>query len=156
MAKTEGKASNPDLTFPMITSDNELEKIILDRSNFVVTLLCDEAPDLEIFNAKLKRLKIDFVRYCPFYPFHDSSDDIRQFFRRVERARKGVIPLYSSNTLWQGLSKKEKFLSGRVTKNLTLLLKIYVKKLFTRLGANERADSSIFFLLEILLDFEGL
>ena len=99
MAKTEGKASNPDLTFPMITSDNELEKIILDRSDFVVTLLCDEAPDLEIFNAKLKRLKIGFVRYCPFYPFHDSSDDIREFFRHVETARKGVIPLYSSNTL---------------------------------------------------------
>ena len=75
----------------MIASDEELKQKILEKGDFVLTLLCDEPSDLEIIEDKLNRLQIKFVLYCPFDPYNDSYDVIKKFFYRVETKRKGAI-----------------------------------------------------------------
>ena len=75
----------------VISSEEDLKKAISERSDCVVTLLCDDPSDLEKIEAKLNHLEIDFVLYCPCLPYNHPYDVIDNFLDQVENERKGTI-----------------------------------------------------------------
>ena len=85
----------------MIQSEEDLKKTLLERSDSVVTLICDVPSDLKALDQKLRGLLIGFVLYCPFDPYNDSYEVIDNFFDQVERERKGGISYNSQNFLFQ-------------------------------------------------------
>ena len=95
-SRTEGMDSHA-MEAEVISSDEDFKRTILERHDFVVTLLCDDPSDLEKIEAKLNRLEIDFALYCPCLPYNHPNDVIDNFLDQVENDRKGEISLYSSN-----------------------------------------------------------
>ena len=95
-SRTDGGDSEA-MKAEVISSDEDLKRTILERHDFVVTLLCDDPSDLEKIEAKLNRLEIDFVLYCPCLPYNHPYDVIDNFLDQVENERKGDHPFYSSN-----------------------------------------------------------
>ena len=75
----------------MIQSEEDLKKTLLERSDSVVTLICDVPSDLGSLDKKLSHLQIDFVLYCPFDPYNHPYDVIDHFFDQVETEHKGGI-----------------------------------------------------------------
>ena len=76
----------------MIHSEEELKKTLSERSDCVVTIICDDPSDLRAIDQKLSHLQIEFVPYCPFAPYNHPDDVIDNFFDHVENERKGGIP----------------------------------------------------------------
>ena len=76
-----------------IQSEEDLKKAILERSDCVVTIICDDPRDLLALDQKLSRLQIEFVLYCPFDPYNHPYDIIDNFFELVESERRGEMPL---------------------------------------------------------------
>ena len=74
-------------------SENGLKETLLERSNDVVSILCDDPSDLQRLEEKLKDLlsedQTQIVVYCPFAPFDHPYNIIDDFFDKVEEGWTG-------------------------------------------------------------------
>ena len=77
----------------MIQSENGLKETLLERSNDVVSILCDDPSDLQRLEEKLKDLlsedQTQIVVYCPFAPLDHPYNIIDDFFDKVEEGWTG-------------------------------------------------------------------
>ena len=84
--KTEGRTK-------VIQSQEDLKETLLQRSNDVVSILCDDPSDLQVFEEKLRDLlsedQTQIVVYCPFAPFDHPYNIIDDFFDKVEEGWTG-------------------------------------------------------------------
>ena len=72
---------------PKILHEGDLKTKILDRMNSsVVTLLCDDTPDLKLIKANLNDLGIEHTAY---HPLDHKYEVIEKFFDQVEKEGRG-------------------------------------------------------------------
>ena len=92
-APLEAKMIQSEEDHMKIQSEDDLRQTILERSNDVVSILCDDPSDLKFLDERLNDLlskdQTQLVVYCPFAPFDHPYNIIDDFFDKLEEGWTG-------------------------------------------------------------------
>ena len=75
-------------------SEMDIKRTLEERSDSVITCLCEDPDDLQLLADKIKSFSREFVLFCPIEPFNHDSSIINNFFEKVENDGRGESKVF--------------------------------------------------------------